>query len=130
LDTYRDNILIEGNAQNPGTYLRSRFFDWTSIESFFSANIHGFDINDPSTYRGYTLKVKIAYTTETLSEKFFNTYHVGSTATEQIGFTLAFSIVDPTGNLLIDPALPYQAGEFANVYLEMGIACPNMCGSL
>jgi hypothetical protein len=26
--------------------------------------------------------------------------------------------------------LPYQAGEFANVYLEMGVTCPSECGSL
>jgi hypothetical protein len=130
LETYRDNILIEDNAQDPGTYLRSRFFDWDSIKRFFKANINGFDITNPTTYHNYTLKIKIAYTNETLSAKFFNTYHVGSSATEQIGFTLAFSLVDPSGRLIIDPTLPYQAGEFANVYLEMGVTCPSECGSL
>jgi hypothetical protein len=130
LETYRDNILIEDNPQDPSTYLRSRFFDWTSIESFFAANINGFDINNPATYSGYTLKIKIAFTNETLSTKFHNTYHIGSSATEQIGFTVAISLVDPTGNLLINPALPYQAGEFGNRYLEMATTCPSRCGSL
>jgi hypothetical protein len=130
LETYRDAILIEGSRQNPDTSTRSRFFDWTSIISFFKANIIGFEENNPSLYKGYTLKIKIAYTNAELSDKFYSVYGIGNSATEQIGFTLAFSLVDPSGRLIIDPTLPYQAGEFANRYLEVTQACPARCGSL
>jgi hypothetical protein len=81
-------------------------------------------------YKGYTLKIKIAYTNAELSDKFYSVYGIGNSATEQIGFTLAFSLVDPSGRLIIDPTLPYQAGEFANRYLEVTQACPARCGSL
>lgn len=130
LESFRDAILIEGNSQNPANFLRSRFFDWESIEDFFTTNISGFDMNNPTTYLNYTLKIKIAYTNSELSNKFYSVYSIGNSATEQIGITLAFSLVDPSGNLLIDPALPYQNGEFVNRYMEMGITCPTHCGSL
>lgn len=134
---YLSNVKVEGWTQPPiggsdARIRKSRYYQWENIREFVEENIVGADMNNPATMGGHIIKIENAYVPDYLIDT-FNARNPQTNPEYQRGYTAVFTLKDQFGVKLIDPDKSYD-GSADKVYerlsLEIGAACPPICGKL
>jgi hypothetical protein len=130
---YWTNVFIDGQQQSllNRYYKKSRYFSWSTILMYLTANIRDFNINNPSSYENYYVNFEHGFCNREMADRFIS-YGIilfpGMDAIDLCGYAVMIQILNAEYNAMIDPNAVYQEGNYAGRHLEVSKPCPSNCG--